>query len=364
MKSEKIGIFIVDDTAFYRTILKRVLSEMPNVEVVGSAPNGKIALKKITEIKPDIVTLDQEMPEMDGLETLRHLKAASPETMAIMVSAYTTKGAQITLKALGLGAFDFITKAAGNNFQENLKQLQSQLEPVVKAAINKRGARNGFFGTRPARQRFSGEQTAAPVPPTRKFSPFFRPKIVAVGISTGGPNALAELIPKIPGNLSAPVVIVQHMPPVFTAALAESLDKKSALTVCEAKAGQLLEAGHVYIAPGGKQMKIVCTQGSPKPCIMVTDDPPENHCRPSVDYLFRSVAEVYQNRALGIIMTGMGRDGTAGLKVMKKAGAKVIAQDEQSCVVFGMPMEAIKNEVVDLVLPLDQIAVEITRIVK
>jgi two-component system, chemotaxis family, protein-glutamate methylesterase/glutaminase len=184
-------------------------------------------------------------------------------------------------------------------------------------------------------------------------------EIVAIGVSTGGPQALIEVIPYLPANLAVPVVIVQHMPQTFTGALAASLNDKSVLTVIEGHNGQTLEAGMVYIAPGGKQMKIVQQSQRQAPNLLMTDDPPENHCKPSVDYLFRSVAHLYAHRALGVIMTGMGADGVQGLRLMKQQGAKILAQDAASCVVFGMPMEAIKAGVVDAVVPLGQLAAAI-----
>jgi two-component system, chemotaxis family, protein-glutamate methylesterase/glutaminase len=184
-------------------------------------------------------------------------------------------------------------------------------------------------------------------------------EIVAIGVSTGGPQALTEVIPHLPADLGVPVVIVQHMPQTFTRALAASLNDKSALTVVEGQHGQTLEAGMVYIAPGGKQMKIIQQSQRQAPSLFMTDDPPENYCKPSVDYLFRSVAHLYAKRALGVIMTGMGSDGVLGLRMMKQQGAKILAQDAESCVVFGMPMEAIKAGVVDAVVPLGQLATAI-----
>jgi two-component system chemotaxis response regulator CheB len=184
-------------------------------------------------------------------------------------------------------------------------------------------------------------------------------EIVAIGVSTGGPQALTEVLPHLPADLGVPVVIVQHMPQTFTGALAASLNDKSAVTVVEGENGQMLEAGVVYIAPGGKQMKIVQQSPRQAPNLLMTDDPPENYCKPSVDYLFRSVAHLYANRALGVIMTGMGSDGVLGLRLMKQQGAKILAQDAETCVVFGMPMEAIKAGVVDAVVPLGQLATAI-----
>jgi two-component system, chemotaxis family, protein-glutamate methylesterase/glutaminase len=189
-------------------------------------------------------------------------------------------------------------------------------------------------------------------------------QIVAIGVSTGGPQALNSVIPKLPGLLGVPIVMVQHMPTDFTAALAGALNRKSQLTVVEARSGQVLEPNTVYLAPGGKQMKVTRTQLSPDPIIIITDDPPESFCKPSADYLFRSVADIYQGHSLGVVMTGMGHDGAAGLRLMKAKGARVIAQDEETSVVFGMPMEAINAGVVDLVLPLDQIAPAIAGLVQ
>lgn len=186
-------------------------------------------------------------------------------------------------------------------------------------------------------------------------------EIVAIGVSTGGPQALTQVIPNLPADLGVPVVIVQHMPPTFTAALAASLNEKSAVTVVEGQTGQMLEAGMVYIAPGGKQTKIIRQSNQPAPSLLITDDPPENHCKPSVDYLFRSVAHLYASRALGVIMTGMGTDGVLGLRLMKQQGARTLAQDAGSCVVFGMPMAAIKAGVVDAVVPLGQLATAISQ---
>lgn len=337
---------VVDDTALYRKVLSDILTDL-GVEVVGTANNGKIALAKIEHLRPDFVTMDFEMPEMDGLETLRQMKKSAPETAAIMVSAHTRAGASITLEALELGAFDFIAKPEGASALQNVESMKSQLRPILASFQNRRGIKQSLRPSRPL-----------PVSPVRTG----KIDVVAIGISTGGPNALTKVIPQLPANLGVPIVIVQHMPPVFTAALAESLDRKSPLRVVEGAQGMVLEPDMVVLAPGGKQMKLVSDGG--KAQIAITDDPPENHCKPAADYLFRSVAQLYGKRALGVIMTGMGADGTRGLKEMKLLGARVIAQDETTSVVFGMPMEAIKAGIVDTVLPLDEIAGEITKLVR
>ncbi len=369
MRNEKIKVLIVDDTALYRKILKDVLSEIADVEVVGSAPNGKIALSKIDVFRPDIITLDLEMPEMDGLETLRQIKIQRKNVAAIMVSAHTTKDAKITLQALELGAFDFIAKPDSSSFVDNIRSLKEQFGPKLEAYLSKNNIRSALRqkpGTvaipGPVRTPSRSKPTETGTPPAYKRLAQ-KPKIVAIGISTGGPKALAEVIPQIPGSLPVPIVVVQHMPPVFTKALADSLNKKSALNIVEGTDGEELKQGTVYIAPGGKQMKLIASTMPGKYRIKITDDPPENHCKPSADYLFRSVAELFPGKALGVIMTGMGRDGTQGLLKMKQAGAKVLSQNEETCVVYGMPMEAVKAGVVDDVVPLQKIADRIAQVV-
>ncbi|MBI5556073.1 MAG: chemotaxis response regulator protein-glutamate methylesterase [Deltaproteobacteria bacterium] len=379
MISRKIRVLVVDDTVLYRKVLSEVLAMLPEVEVVGTANNGKIALAKIEQLKPDLMTLDFEMPEMDGLTTLRELQRLKHEVAVVMVSAHTSEGAAITMKALEAGAFDFIAKPEGTSLEKNRQSLLSQLRPVIKTVAMRQLLRPALAG---AGKAGPAARPAAPVrPPVAPVEakaqelartvdavrpvqalPPGRVAVVAIGISTGGPNALAEVIPKLPRNLRVPVVIVQHMPPVFTKALADSLNQKSALTVVEAQGEERLEQGKVYIAPGGKQMKVV--KKAAGEFLQLTDDAPENHCKPAADYLFRSVSAVYGNRALGVIMTGMGADGVKGLQMMKQQGAQVIAQDEASCVVFGMPMEAIKAGVADGVIPLSQISVEIVSRVK
>lgn len=355
---EPLRALVVDDTTLYRKVLSDLLSEIPGVEVVGTAPNGKIALAKIPQLRPDILTLDFEMPEMNGLETLQQLKTQAPQVGAIMISSHTSQGAKITMDALELGAFDFVAKPEAGSMAESIESLRSRLKPIIQAYLIRKVRR--IPGASP---RVTPMVTPRVSPPlVRSTAIDGRIDLVAIGISTGGPNALAHVIPQLPSNLGVPIVIVQHMPPIFTAALAESLTKKSQIKVVEAQHGQVLEPNVAYIAPGGKQMGIAA-QGT-NYTVVITDDPPENHCKPSVDYLFRALASTHKNRVLSIIMTGMGADGTRGLKLLKAQGAKVLAQDEASCVVFGMPMEAIKAGVVDTVLPLDNIAPEIIRLIR
>jgi two-component system chemotaxis response regulator CheB len=370
MPAELVRILVVDDTSLYRKLLSDVLATLDDVEVVGTANNGTIALAKIAQCRPDLLTLDVEMPAMNGLETLRQLRQIAPQVEVIMVSAHTTHGARVTMAALELGAVDFITKPEGKNLEHNIAELKRQLQPILSTFRTRKQMAGLRASSESLPDRGGAVRAALPPTPASGEAPERpargtttgngdRPDVVAIGISTGGPQALARLIPQLPAQFGVPIVVVQHMPPMFTAAFAESLDRKSALTVVEGRHEQALEANTVYIAPGGKQMKVVRQGALQQVTLTITDDPPENHCKPSVDYLFRSVAQAYGGRALGVIMTGMGADGTLGLRLLKRHGAPVLAQDEASCVVFGMPMEAIKAGVVDQVLPLEQLAMAI-----
>ncbi len=340
---------------------------------MSTASNGKIALSRIAALKPDLLILDIEMPEMNGLEVLGAIKERSLNVGAIVLSALTIKGGELTMKALELGAFDFVTKPEGASAEESRDQVKKTLVPLVKTYGHTREIKSilkGVNGARPAPQPFervrvnAGENgQAVPRSPAvaihRQAS-----EVVGIGVSTGGPNALMHMLPKLAPDLNVPIFIVQHMPPTFTRSLADSLDARCGLRIREGEDGETVQAGTAYVAPGGKQMKVTLGADALTKIIRVTDDPPENHCKPSVDYLFRSLAHHYVGRATGVIMTGMGNDGTLGLKLMKRSGAFVIAQDEQSCVVFGMPGEAIKAGVVDVVAPLDELAGVIARTVR
>ncbi|MCC6490960.1 MAG: chemotaxis-specific protein-glutamate methyltransferase CheB [Candidatus Hydrogenedentes bacterium] len=354
--------------------MAEVLSSLPGVEVVGQAPNGKIAIQKVRELRPDLLTLDMEMPEMDGLAVLDALKAAGELPTVIVVSALTRHGGRLTMQALQKGAFDFITKPDTASAEQSREALRIELAPRLKALALRLGVRGILRGASPV------ASPAAAVPRetvTRETAPALgsvehrmnrlvsaaKPELVLIGVSTGGPNALAAMLPSLPGNLGVPVLIVQHMPPVFTQSLAENLDAKCTLRVCEAADGMMAEANTVYIAPGGRQMRLAPgTEG--RRTIQITDDPPENNCRPAVDYLFRSVANHFPGRAMGVILTGMGSDGTLGLRLLKRHGCFVIAQDEASCVVYGMPKAAVDAGVADAVLPLESIASRIASVVK
>ena len=349
---------VVDDSAMYRRIVQDVLESFPNVEIVGTAQNGKIALSKAAALKPDLLTLDIEMPEMDGLEVLERLKKEVPEAVAIVFSAYTTEGARITLRALELGAFDFIPKPSSGKLEENRDRFKIEIAPMLEALVRLKRVKPVVKVIPPPQH---VQKIAVPAPLPRNSEPS---KAVAIGISTGGPVALTEMIPKFPADIGVPIFIVQHMPPMFTEALARKLDSISDITVKEAENGESIRANTAYIAPGGKQMQVAKSAQGNHLVIQVTDDPPENNCKPSVDYLFRSISRHYGRYATGVIMTGMGYDGTEGLKLMKQSGAVIIAQDESTCAVYGMPRKPVETGIVDVIAPLDLMAEEICRTIR
>ena len=375
MPGKSIKVLVVDDTIVYRKAVSDILAEMPGVEVVGVAHNGKIAVSKIQTLKPDLLTLDIEMPEMNGLEVLQYLQQHAPDVSAIMVSTLTSEGGDMTMRALELGAFDFLLKPNTTNIDDSKKYLRTMLSPLIKAFQTGRtaigsmqsGIRAGSVARRTSPAPLSPRESTARRPLTSIVGAGKRQgksEIVTIGISTGGPNALARMMPMLPGDLGVPIVIVQHMPPVFTKSLANSLNAKCALTVKEAQDGEAIQANVAYIAPGGKQMKLVASHDGLNRLIKLTNDPPENSCKPSADYLFRSVADYYVGRATAIIMTGMGSDGTKGLQVLKQKGALIIGQDEATCVVYGMPKAPAEQGLTDVVVPLDKIAGEIVKTVK
>ena len=315
--------FVVDDSVVYRRAISEALAAVPGVEVVGTAATGRLALSRLAALKPDLMTLDIEMPDMDGLAVLQEMKTAGLGTGVIVLSAQTERGGELTIRALELGAFDFLAKPSDGTPEANIQKMRERLEPMLRAW---------------ERRREHHAPAPAPLPvltrPLAKTSPF-----VLIGVSTGGPQALATVLPALPFHFGVPVFVVQHMPPMFTQPLAESLSAKCALPVREAIHGETAKTGTIYLAPGGKQMKL---ERGPhgEAVIRITDDPPEHNCRPAVDYLFRSVALNFPGRSIAVILTGMGCDGTAGLRMLKRGGCASIAQDQASSVVFGMPRES------------------------
>ncbi|MDR3089216.1 MAG: chemotaxis response regulator protein-glutamate methylesterase [Desulfobulbaceae bacterium] len=359
LPGKKLRVLVVDDTIVYRSCVSEILKEIPGVEVAGVAHNGQIALAKIASLAPDLLTLDIEMPVMNGLEVLAELKRNYPKVGAIMLSTLTADGSEMTLKALELGAFDFILKPQSGTLATNKARIKEMLQPMLEAYARSHLGRR--LGTPPLLKPMRPTPRPAVAAPSGSVPKRQRSEIVAIGISTGGPNALGQMLPMLPGNIGAPVLIVQHMPPVFTKSLAASLDKKCALTVKEAEEGEAVVPNVVYIAPGGKQMKLVADAGGAHRRIRITNDPPENSCKPSADYMFRSIADYYVGRTTAVIMTGMGSDGTKGLEILKNKGAYIIAQDEASCVVYGMPKAPTEGGLVDCVAPLAKIADEIVK---
>jgi two-component system chemotaxis response regulator CheB len=365
-----IRILIVDDTIIYRKIVSDVLSDLPGVEVVGSAHNGKAAIAKIASLNPDLLTLDIEMPEMNGLEVLEYIKDKEFEVGAVMLSTLTHEGGEMTMRALELGAFDFIPKPQNGTMAENTESIKRTIIPILKAFRRRNEIKHLLKGKidpvagNKEKPRLSLSSLVVQRMTTIAGRLTKKSEIVGVGVSTGGPKALAQMMPLLPADIGVPVLIVQHMPPMFTASLAKSLDAKCALTVREARDGEAITSNVVFIAPGGKQMKIDQAGVGKTRIIRITDDPPENNCKPSVDYLFESIAHYYVGRATGVIMTGMGSDGFRGLELMKKSGSTIIAQNGETCVVYGMPKKPINAGIVDIVAPLEMIAGEICRTVK
>ncbi len=358
-----IRVLVVDDTVVFRRAVSDALAGIPGIEVVGTAANGRLALSRLAALKPDLMTLDIEMPEMNGIEVLEAMAAQGLSTGVIVLSSLTVRGGELTVRALELGAFEFLTKPEGGAAGASMETLRGQLLPIVRAFECRRDLRAIQNRLAPRPGTAEPAPSRAPAPVVTQAARTVRRKgapLVLIGVSTGGPVALATLLQRLPADLGAPVLIVQHMPPLFTQPLADSLNRKSALRVTEAADGEHVLPNHIYIAPGGRHMKIV-----PGPqgeiVVRLTDDAPENNCRPAVDYLFRSAALHFPSRSVAAILTGMGNDGTAGLKMLKRSGCYSIAQDEASCVVFGMPKEAIAAGVIDTVAPLEQIADAIVR---
>jgi two-component system chemotaxis response regulator CheB len=342
-----IRILVVDDSVVIRKLLSDALSADRALEVVGVASDGRIALAKIPLLKPDLVTLDIEMPVMDGLATLAALRKLYPRLPVIMFSTLTERGATATLDALSLGASDYATKPSNTGSPAvAIERIRTELIPKIKA----------LCGVAPLK--LLPLLAARPATKVRaRTNP--RIEIVAIGTSTGGPNALGEVLPKIPNDFPVPIVVVQHMPPIFTRLLAERLASRSAIPVEEGSAGAVLSPGHAWIAPGNFHMKVVRAGGAWR--LDLNQEAQENSCRPAVDVLFRSVASAYGANVLGVVMTGMGSDGVLGAQDIRDAGGDVIIQDEASSVVWGMPGLVHASGLDDAAYPLDQLAERITR---
>ena len=349
----KLRVLIVDDSVVIRRLVSDIIIGDPELEVAGVAPNGRIALDRIPQVNPDIITLDVEMPEMDGLETLKELRKTYPRLPVIMFSTVTQRGATATIDALSLGASDYVTKPANvGKVEEGIARVRDDLIPKIKALCG----RAVKIVAKPINSPVT-RPVLVPRAPVR--APAARVEIVAIGTSTGGPNALADLLPELPETFPVPVVIVQHMPPVFTKLLADRLAAKSSLAIVEACANEELRPGKIWIAPGNYHMGVEKSANGAR--IKLNQEPPENSCRPAVDALFRSVVQVYGAATLGVILTGMGQDGLRGCEYIREGGGQILIQDEASSVVWGMPGFVARAGLADRELPLQQIAPEIVR---
>jgi two-component system chemotaxis response regulator CheB len=353
----RIRVLVVDDAVVVRRLVADALAGDPEIDVVGTAANGRIALQKIPQVNPDVITMDVEMPELNGIETVRALRPLYPKLPVIMFSTLTERGAAATLDALQAGASDYVTKPANVGSVALAQQrVRDDLIPRIKHLA---GRVAQTVAVAPA------VRPAVVTPSTRAAVRSFvghgdtRPAIVAIGVSTGGPNALADLIPRLPADLRVPVVIVQHMPPMFTRLLAERLNAQSPLDVREASHGLPIVPGTVTIAQGDYHM--VLERRGTAVVAALNQDPPENSCRPAVDPLFRSVVALYGARTLAIILTGMGQDGLHGCQHVREAGGQILAQDEASSVVWGMPGFVVRGGLADKVIPLSEMAAEVTR---
>lgn len=351
---EKKRVLIVDDSAFMRKVISDIVNSDPGLAVADTAKNGQEAVQKALLLKPDVMTLDVEMPVLDGLSALEIVMRDSPLPV-IMLSSLTKEGADATLRALELGAVDFIPKPS-SIFQINTQDMQHELLSKLKMAsrISIKG-RSAFMREKPPNPRISAlKKEAQPPPKDGRLK-----KIIAIGTSTGGPKALQDVIPNLPSSLPASVLVVQHMPPGFTKSLAERMDSLSQMRVKEAEHNDILLPGWVYIAPGDYHLRVVRDGHNFR--IKLGDDGLVTGHRPSVDAMMESLAELNMSEIIGVIMTGMGSDGARGLKMLKEKRTYVLAQDESSCVVFGMPKSAIKLEAVDKIVSLENLADEIIK---
>ncbi|MEP0919460.1 chemotaxis response regulator protein-glutamate methylesterase [Leptolyngbya sp. DQ-M1] len=352
---QPIRVLIVDDAVMVRSRLSKILAAEPQIEVVGVASSGRIALARLSQLNPDVIILDIEMPDLDGLQTLAQIRQLNPRLPVIMFSAMTTIGAIATLDALSLGASDYATKPSQMDNVDHLTDyLRATLIPKIKA-LSQKITQN--------RSAPISDISPKATPTTAAFSSSqlhrSSAEIVAIGVSTGGPNALAALLSELPADFPVPIVIVQHMPPMFTKLLAERLSTKCALPVWEATLGAKLRPGTVWIAPGDYHLRVKDTDSTVQ--LVIDQSPARNFCRPSADVLLESVAEVYGDRALGVILTGMGQDGLRGCQKIHDRNGQILAQDEASSVVWGMPGFVVNAGLADAVLPLDQIMPEILR---
>jgi two-component system chemotaxis response regulator CheB len=357
---ERIRVLVVDDSVVIRRLVAQALEQDPFLEMVGTASNGAIGLQRIPQLNPDVVTLDIEMPDMDGLEMLRRIRREFPQLRVIMFSTLTERGAAKTLEALTLGADDYVAKVSNEgSLDRSLDRLREEMIPKIKQFFHFPGHTGGADRSKSAfTPMVQAAQTARPVAHARKA----RPEVVVIGVSTGGPTALGTILPMLPADFSLPILIVQHMPPLFTRLLGDRLNATCRLPAREATQDSPVEPGKIVIAPGDFHMKLASNGGAVR--ILLDQSPRQNSCRPAVDALFASTGEVYGGAVIAVILTGMGQDGLRGAEILKAQGASILAQDEASSVVWGMPGAVVNAGLADRVLPLDEVVPEILRLAR
>jgi two-component system, chemotaxis family, protein-glutamate methylesterase/glutaminase len=384
--TEDLKILIVDNNDANRDFLSKVVSHTEGAEVAGTASNGRIAVAKLKQLPVDLVLLEIEMPLMDGLKTLEKLRESYPDVGVVVVSASNSENSENVIKALQMGALDFISKFGmddGHNGVSTLRRQLMALMGLFRARRNTRLAKQLSDERSPTSEIGRSQNIRDSVPPAQEIPKIImqpearlprpivtnpRVDLLAIGVSTGGPNALTQLIPLLPDDLGIPLLLVQHMPATLTASLADSLNRKSALQVREAMDGEEVCPNIVYLASGGTHMEVAREKATPyspgSRRIRLTSDPPVNSCRPSVDVLFRSIAEAYDGTTLAVIMTGMGSDGMEGVRILKRKGCYCLAQTEDTCVVYGMPRAVIEAGLSDEMVPLEHLAQRITELVR
>lgn len=356
MSGRFIRVMTVDDSAVIRGLWARVLDQQPDMRVVATAWNGRVALDVLERREVDVVLLDVEMPELDGIQALPRILEAHPGVRVIMASSLTKKGADITVRALSLGAVDYVTKPAAKSMGNSLAEVSRDLLAKIRALFPERAA--GNRGAPPPPTPVPSAGTAPAIGETSTQRPqvgrMGTPRVIGITSSTGGPNALTEVLSGLPDDFPLPILIVQHMPALFTTMLAERLQRAAGRRCVEAEHGMRVEANTTYVAPGERHME-VRTQGG-EPVLILTDGEPENFCKPSADPLFRSMAKVYGPDMLGVVLTGMGQDGLEGAKKLAEAGASIVVQDAATSVVWGMPGAVARAGLAGEILPLHRIA--------
>lgn len=349
--STPIRVLVVDDSAVIRRLLVDSLSHDSEIEVIGTAPNGRIALSKIQQLKPDVITLDVEMPEMNGIETVRAIRMVNLDLPIIMFSTRTSTGAEVTLDCLEAGADDYVTKPANvGSVSDSIREVQNQLIPKIKSLFEAKCLR--LSPTKPP-----ASPPSAPISKRQRPNLPHKYQVLGIGSSTGGPNALTAVLTGLPAPFPLPILIVQHMPPIFTKHLADRLSQTTGHDVREAVDGELILAGRVYMAPGDYHMT-ACIQGGHL-TIRLQQEAPENSCRPAVDVLFRSLAQTFRHNTIGVVLTGMGTDGLKGGQEIYYTGGNLIAQDEATSVVWGMPGAISRAGIASSTVPLFEVATEV-----